>query len=297
MSKTSIAIIMTVFNRIEKTSKCIDSILAENVDDRFSLSFYITNDGSTDETQEVLVQYKTRFPDVSFNVLAGNGSLFWNKGMFLAYGEALKNKVDYYLWVNNDVIFHKGFLQEIVNDAIEAKKVHTLSIICGSVSKMGSSEWSYGGTKNLSNINPYKRKIIIPNGHIQECDCVNGNCLLIPHETAVCIGNIEKRYEHGFGDFDYGYKLKSQGGKNFVASKYVGYCDRNTDLGTWKDPSVPFIERIKKKNKPNGQPYKSHKLFLKKWFPKLWLYYLWKPYVGIVLSSLKYGIHKKDIKQ
>ena len=264
MSKTSIAIIMTVFNRIEKTSKCIDSILAENVDDSFLLSFYITNDGSTDKTQEVLTQYKTRFPNVSFNVLMGNGSLFWNKGMFLAYGEALKNNVDYYLWVNNDVIFRKGFLQAIINDALEAKKTHTLSIICGSVSKIGSDEWSYGGTKNLSNVNPYKRKVIIPNGHIQECDCVNGNCLLIPYETAICVGNIEERYEHGFGDFDYGYKLKSQGGKNFVASEYVGYCDRNTDLGTWKDPSVPFIERIKKKNKPNGQPYKSHKLFLKK---------------------------------
>ena len=209
-----------------------------------------------------------------------------------AYGEALKNNVDYYLWVNNDVIFRKGFLQAIINDALEAKKTHTLSIICGSVSKIGSDEWSYGGTKNLSNVNPYKRKVIIPNGHIQECDCVNGNCLLIPYETAICVGNIEERYEHGFGDFDYGYKLKSQGGKNFVASEYVGYCDRNTDLGTWKDPSVPFIERIKKKNKPNGQPYKSHKLFLKKWFPKLWLYYLWKPYIGIAVTSLKYKVKK-----
>lgn len=297
MSKMSVAVVMTVFNRIEKTSKCIDSLLAENANDKFRFSFYITNDGSNDNTSEVLAQYQAQFPEVSFSVLNGSGNLFWNKGMFLAYGEALKSNVDYYLWVNNDVIFRKGFLEKIINDANAAKKQSKLIMICGSVSKMGSNEWSYGGVKNLSTINPYKRQTVIPNGAIQECDCVNGNCLLIPYETAVCIGNLEERYEHGFGDFDYGYKLKSQGGKNFVASEYVGYCDRNSDVGTWKDPSVPFMMRIKKKNRPNGQPYKSHKLFLKKWFPKRWLYYLWKPYIGIAVSSLKYRIGKKKVKQ
>lgn len=162
MSKTSVAVVMTVFNRIEKTSKCIDSLLAENTNDEFHFSFYITNDGSTDNTSEVLAQYQARFPEVSFSILNGSGNLFWNKGMFLAYGKALKSNVDYYLWVNNDVVFRKGFLEKIINDAKVAKEQSKLIMICGSVSKMGSNEWSYGGVKNLSNVNPYKRQIVIP---------------------------------------------------------------------------------------------------------------------------------------
>lgn len=293
MERISVAIVMTVFNRMEKTEKCINSILAENKDGKYKFSFFITNDGSTDNTDYMSKEYQKNYPDVNFNVLYGTGNLYWNKGMFLAYGAALHTKVDYYLWVNNDVIFASGFLEGLLIDSAEAKKSNKLSLICGAVSFMDSNEWSYGGAKNLSKTNPYKRKKIIPNGSIQECDCINGNCLLIPYETGIYVGNLDERYEHGFGDFDYGYKLKSCGGQPYVASKYVGCCNRNSIKGTWIDPSVPFVDRIKKKNRPTGQPYKSHKIFLKKWFPKMWLYYLWKPYIRIAITSLKYKVWKK----
>lgn len=293
MHKVAIAVVMTVFNRVEKTKKCIDSILAENTEGQYAFYFFITDDGSTDNTREIIEQYREKYSDSDFIVLNGTGNLFWNKGMHLAYGTALKNKVDYYLWVNNDVVFARGFLNGILVDQKTAIERSRYSLICGAVSYHNSNEWSYGGVKNLSAINPYKRKILIPSGSIQECDCINGNCLLIPYETALLVGNLDERYEHGFGDFDYGYKLKAAGGKAYVASNYVGQCDRNASKGTWNDPSVPFIDRIKKKNRPNGQPYKSHKLFLKKWFPKLWLYYLWKPYVRIAITSLQYKNRKR----
>lgn len=265
MEKISIAVIMTVFNRMEKTCKCIDSILAENIDDRYIFSFFIMNDGSTDGTNEMIKEYQVNSSDVIFNVLQGNGDLFWNKGMFRAYGSALNTQPDFYLWVNNDVIFKPGFLTGLLNDVKEAKMQSKMTLICGAVCSTDTNEWSYGGTKNLSTVNPYKRMELIPNGSIQECDCINGNCLLIPYETGVCVGNLDERYEHGFGDFDYGYKLKAQG-EAFVASAYVGCCDRNSMKGTWNDPSVPFMERIRKKSRPNGQPYKSHKLYLKNGF-------------------------------
>lgn len=293
MQKISIAIVMTVFNRMEQTRKCIDSILAENTAGQYIFSFFITNDGSTDGTQAMIKTYALSNSEFTFNILQGNGNLFWNKGMFLAYGAALKTKPDYYLWVNNDVIFTSGFLERLLNDVDEAKKRSKLTIICGAVCCISTNEWSYGGVKNLSTVDPYRRKKLIPNGFIQECDCINGNCLLIPYETGIHVGNLDERYEHGFGDFDYGYKLKKLGGKPFVASAYVGRCDRNPLRGTWNDPSVPFRERIQKKNLPNGQPYRSHKIFLKKWFPKRWLYYLWKPYIRIAVTSLQYKIKNK----
>lgn len=210
--------------------------------------------------------------------------------MYLAYGEALKSKPDYYLWVNNDVVFTEGFLANLLVDIDKAKQKNRITLICGSVRSFETNEWSYGGLKNLSKIDPYKREKIIPNGEIQKCDCINGNCLLIPYESAALLGNVDERYEHGFGDFDYGYKLIESGGAAYIASSYVGQCERNTLKGTWNDPSVPFIDRIRKKNRPTGQPYKSHKLFLKKWFPRFWLYYLWRPYVRIAVTSLQYRL-------
>lgn len=290
MHKIRIAVVMTVFNRIEKTRKCIDSILAENTEKQYVFSFFITDDGSTDNTREVLEQYKKMYSDVKFVVLNGSGNLFWNKGMHIAYTEALKNAFDFYLWVNNDVVFVKGFVHGLLEDATNASKVRKPYIICGSVSYHGTNELSYGGAINLSKINPYKRKLLIPNGQIQVCDCINGNCLLIPNETATLVGEMDDRYEHGFGDFDYGYRLKFDGGQCYVASNFVGYCDRNSLKGTWKDPTVPILQRIKKKNSPLGQPPYSHRIFLKKWYPKLWWFYLFAPYVSIVITGLKYKI-------
>lgn len=45
MRNISISVVMTVFNRAEKTARCIDSIIRENKDGRYNLSFFITNDG------------------------------------------------------------------------------------------------------------------------------------------------------------------------------------------------------------------------------------------------------------
>jgi hypothetical protein len=35
-------------------------------------------------------------------VLGGDGSLFWNGGMRLAYADAMRSDFDYYLWLNGD---------------------------------------------------------------------------------------------------------------------------------------------------------------------------------------------------
>lgn len=292
INSISIAVVMTVFNRKDKTDKCISSILKEIIDDSIKIDFYITDDCSTDGTDNLIQQYKINYPTNKFVVLEGTGKLFWNKGMHLSYGEALKNNYDFYLWVNNDVEFEKGFLSGLIKDYYEAQKQNNLVIICGPVRYKDKYEISYGGAINESAINPYKRRMVTPVGRIQECQCINGNCLLIPKETASLIGNVDERYEHGFGDFDYGYKLIECGGQPYSASNFVGICDRNSIIGSWKDSSLPLRKRIELKNRPTGQPLYSHKIFLKKWYPRLWVYYLIKPYVGIVSSSLINKIRK-----
>lgn len=292
MKNISIAVVMTVFNRKEKTEKCISSILSEITDDSVSIDFYITDDNSTDGTVDLINSFKECSLDSNFIVLEGNGNLFWNKGMHLAYGAALKQNYDYYLWVNNDVEFYNGFLEGLINDYLSVRKYNRYSIICGPVHYKDKKELSYGGALNKSKINPYKRVMVKPIGNAQKCHCINGNCLLIPKETSDLIGNVDERYEHGFGDFDYGYKLIENGGQPYSASKYVGTCDRNKIDGTWKDASLPIKKRIELKNKPTGQPPYSHKIFLKKWYPKMWIYYYVKPYIGILFSSLINNIRK-----
>lgn len=290
--KLSIAVVMTVFNRKEKTEECISSILRETKKDKINIDFYITDDGSTDGTSEMLSFYEKRYPDSKFEVLQESGNLFWNKGMYKAYGESLKCKYDFYLWVNNDVAFDKGFLSILLNDYKAANKYQKEVLICGTVKFRDRDELSYGGAINHSKINPYKRTLLSPNGSVQRCDCINGNCVLIPYKTAMLLGNVDERYEHGFGDFDYGYKLIEVGGQPYVSSSFVGKCDRNSTVGSWKDTSLSVSKRFLLKNRPTGQPPYSHKIFLRKWFPSMWFYYWIKPYIGIISSSFIHRVRK-----
>ena len=89
-----IAAILTCFNRKEKTRKCLESLFRILPD----CDVYITDDGSTDGTNEMLHKY---FPQVY--VVSGNGNLFWSRGMYTAWKEAVKGNYEYYLWLNDDI--------------------------------------------------------------------------------------------------------------------------------------------------------------------------------------------------
>jgi len=273
---------MTVFNRHEKTRKCIQSIL-DNKKKDYLIDFYITNDGSTDQTSAVLESLEKENPMSKFLVYNADKSLFWCKGMHVSYGNALRCEYNFYIWVNNDVEFLDNFIDHLLLDYENAKLINYLSIITGTMKWNKSEEVSYGGGVYKSKLH-LTNVLIQPNGYIQECQNINGNCLLIPHEVALKLGNIEEQYEHGFGDFDYGYRLLAQGGKLYVSSKFLGVCNRNKKQGTWEDASLSRKERAKLLKSAKGLPTKTYKLFLKRWFPKVWIIHYIKPYIKIIFN-------------
>lgn len=281
-----LAVIMTIFNRAKQTNQCLSSLEKAFHSFNEDITYFITNDGSTDETNEILSSFKSRGNKIY--ILEGNGHLFWNRGMHLAYGEALKKDFDCYLWVNNDVTFKKDFWFTIINDFEKAKVNNDIFVICGSMFSKDRNKISYGGTGNNG--------IIEPNGSLQECTLINGNCVLIPSKTAKLIGNLDYRYEHGLGDFDYSKQIQKAGGKNLICSDYVGYCEKNIINGTWRDTNLSISKRISLMKSKNGLPRKSYKLFLKKWNPNNWFLYYYKPYLDIITTHLgkKWSSNKSE---
>jgi len=75
-NSNSIAVLMTCFNRKEKTVSCLDLLFRNQLPRGFKLKVYLVNDGCTDGTAEAVVD---EFPNVT--VIEGDGSLFWNGGM------------------------------------------------------------------------------------------------------------------------------------------------------------------------------------------------------------------------
>ena len=149
MNKQTVTVMMTCFNRIKYTVPCVKALVEGNPD--ISFHFIITDDNSTDGTKEAL----EKLP-YSMTLLLGNGQLFWNGGMEKALDHALTQakQTDYYLLVNDDVVFFKGAIEALIErqrnvpEALGEKGTGESAVIAGSTwDAFGRT--SYGGVKLL----------------------------------------------------------------------------------------------------------------------------------------------------
>ena len=71
-----IAILITCYNRVEKTKECLKHCFSSlSLIDSFDYDIFLLDDNSPDKTGEIL---KKMYPDI--NVIYGNGKYFWSGG-------------------------------------------------------------------------------------------------------------------------------------------------------------------------------------------------------------------------
>ena len=140
-----IAIIMTVFNRMQKTRECLDSVYG-GLDGfpEISADLFLTDDGSSDGTRQMLAD---EFGNRRIRILTGDGSLFWNGGMIKAWKAAISHGgYDGYLWLNNDVIVKPNLWRELADaDGYSLTAYGKHGIYVGSLTDMSGTRLTYGG--------------------------------------------------------------------------------------------------------------------------------------------------------
>ena len=247
-----IAVLLTCFNRVQKTLSCLDNLFS-GVPDNVELSVFLVDDGSTDGTGTMV---KNKYPKV--NVIEGTGNLYWNRGMHLAWDTASKEKsFDYYMLLNDDTFLYPGAIQELLDCA---QSLENRVVVCAAFCSEFSGRYSYGGRNE--NGEP-----IVPNGKVQECHSINGNCLLVPKLVYDKVGNLDPIFPHAIGDFDYGYRAKSKGFASVTTKRYLGTCENNEFLPKWCYSNVPFKERIKSLYSPLGNSHpKYYFIYIKRHF-------------------------------
>jgi GT2 family glycosyltransferase len=244
MNKTSfdIAVLITCYNRREKTLRCLhDLFKQQHINEKFSITVFLVDDASTDGTGEAISK---NFPQV--RIIKGTGNLYWNKGMHLAWKNALAEKeFDFYLWLNDDtVLFHDAIFTMM--DTFQ--KCGRDSIICGSTKSEITGNFTYGLRKK-------KGIELIPNGGIQFGEFMNGNVVLISQGIYEAIGIIDNIYPHAIGDNDYGLRAIKNGIRIATPGDYIGYCEGHEKLPAWCLPEVPFKKRLKSLYSPLGNSH------------------------------------------
>lgn len=233
----SIAVLLTVHNRKEKTLCCLQNLFKQEMPADYQMDVYLTDDGCTDGTPEAI---RTQYPQV--HIIKGDGNLFWNRGMYTAWEAATKSQnYDFYLWLNDDTNLMDDALKVMIESSY---KQNHQSIIVGTTTSQHKDIATYGGYRN--------NEILLPNGSLQLCDTFHGNCVLIPKFVYERLGNLDWVFRHAIGDLDYGYRSTHAGLKNFVTPCYIGYCENNPKLPAWARPEVPLRKRIKNLYSPLG---------------------------------------------
>lgn len=213
-----IAVIMSCYNRADLTERCILSLKKQNFKSNYELFFFICDDGSTDDTTE-----RIRTIEPSAVIIRGSGNLFWAKSMYAAMAKATTNKHDFYLMINDDVVFYPDMLDSMINTYIKIKEPCG---IVGSTCDVDELHVTYGGRVFVRRIKLGKNHIIEPNGNPQVCDLANWNCFLIPQEVIDNVGLIDRSYAHGLADYDYSRMMAKKGYKIYVADKYIGIAKK-----------------------------------------------------------------------
>ncbi|BAB76123.1 glycosyltransferase family 2 protein [Anabaena sp. FACHB-709] len=276
MKQPTLAVIMTCHNRRNTTLACLQALYQQ----KNHFDVYLTDDGSTDGTAEFI---KAEYPDVK--IFQGDGNLFWVGGMHLAFGEAIKNQYDYYLWLNDDTFLEADALEKLLqvheNLAVEG---YGQSIVVGSTQDPITKQATYGGAVKSKKWYSNKFEFLEPTSDVQKCDAMYGNCVLIPHSVTLKVGNIDTAFIHSLGDLDYALRARNLGCHVWVAPGYIGTCNKNSVRNSWVDTKLPVLERLRKILQIKGFPLKPWTTFCSRHSGPFWIFYWFLPYIRAIIG-------------
>jgi len=287
---TRIAVLMTCFNRRDKTLACLESLFGQCLPERYTLHVFLVDDGSTDGTAEAVL---ARFPEVT--VIRGDGNLYWNGGMRASMGMAMAHGHDFYLWMNDDTRLYPHALDTLLSTFVNLRERHgTPAIVVGSTRDPATGKTSYGGRRRTNNWQPLHYMLLDPAAEPIPCDTMNGNCVLIPAAVAEVVGNLESAFVHSMGDWDYGYRAAAAGFPLYIAPGYMGECHNDARDRDARAGLLTLRDRWRKVTGPKGLPFRAWMVYTRRYAGPFWFLYWVKPYLMAVLKGTLSEFQRKS---
>lgn len=273
-----IAVLMTCHNRRDKTLECLATLFKNGDVPNIALDVYLVDDGSTDGTSMAV---SSLYPNVK--LIYGDGSLYWNGGMRIAFASAMAKGFDFYLWLNDDTfLFDDAVLNMLRTYEKVSEHGETNSIVVGSTRDIFTGHLTYGGEVRSSSWKPLAFKHVQPTTNPIRCITMNGNFVLIPKAAVAILGNLEQSFSHAMGDTDYGLRANAANIPLWVTPGFVGTCGHNSKSNTYLDKSLSLRTRFRKIFDVKGLPVAPWYVFTKRHGGFLWpLYFVW-PYIKVI---------------
>lgn len=227
MSKCDI--IIPVWNQLEVTRECIDSILKNT---NYPYRLIVIDNGSEAPTESYLSGLKEN---------KGLDLLLIRNDKNLGFVKAVNQGVvvsdaPYLCIMNNDTIAASGWLEEMV-DVIEANP---------SIGLLNPSSNTSGQFPGERSIDEYALTLKGFKGQIQELYTCRGFCMLVTKEAIKRVGLLDEIYHVGyFDDTDYCKRAQALGYKTARAKAAYVYHKENVSFRTLKNNKDLFSDNEK----------------------------------------------------
>lgn len=278
-----LATLLTCHNRRDQTLVSLRALHACTRPAGCELAVYLVDDGSRDGTGAAV---RAEFPQVT--VIDGDGSLFWNGGMRRAFGAAIQQDHDVYLWLNDDTLLYPDALEKVLACSEELASSHggRHDIIVGATCDTISGKLTYGGLVSRSRWSPHYYVHLPVSDQPQLCQTLNGNCVLISREVVRAIGNIDDAFVHAIGDWDYGFRARRAGFGIWMAPGFVGTCSSNPVAVTPVGEAASIRKQLRKTCGPKRVPPRAWRTFVRRHYGLFWPLYFIRPYAAAVLRAV-----------
>lgn len=256
-----IAILLTCFNRREKTIKALSSLFAardkyNGRSNRITTSVFLTDDGCSDGTAEAVLE---KIPQERIAIVKSDGNAFWAGGMRLAWDAASKTSHDwdFYLLINDDAEFLPNAFDELLTTHQYALNSYGKGgVYTGFIADINNPQHVIYGAKTYKGRFLSRTYDMQPTGSPQLCMYTNANFLAVSKDAFEALGNLDKNYRHGGADWDYGMRGCKAGIPVLTTSGICGlsvYDHDNEDTEKEKVVNMTFKERKAFLNKPQRE--------------------------------------------
>ena len=199
---TACSIIIPVFNKAALTRQCLDTLLSLPETERAEI--VVVDDGSTDNTSEVLAGYGQRIRTVRHEINSGFATAC-NDGAAAAAGE-------YLVFLNNDTIPKAGWLEALLNYA----KTHPKAGVVGSKLLFPDDTIQHAGIVICQDRVPRHIYTGFPADHpavnkSRPYQAVTGACMLIQRKLFQEVGGFDISFVNSCEDIDLCLRLAERG--------------------------------------------------------------------------------------
>lgn len=223
-----IYIVIPVFNRLNYTKACINSLKCQNLKD---FKIIVVDHGSSDGTAEYV---EHMLPEV--HLVLGDETMWWTAATNLGVKKAIElseSDKDFVLTLNNDLVVNKFYLEELIiaHNSTKPAIIGSVSVDINNRSKVyyTGTLWNKINAKYNATLDPnLPLETVQKTVRLINTDLLPGRGVLIPIKCFKEFGLYDnENFPHYMADEDFSLRCKRKGFELFVASRAVVYSHIN----------------------------------------------------------------------